>query len=184
MSGTSPTALDNYFDLPDRPGVEYSLLAGKLLEEAKPTFASGALHLQVSSLLIGLRDRWFPDLMISGRTDFVLGPATVQAPDVVVLRRSVFDAAPVFRGALRCAPDLAIEIVSPSESAADLDDKVANYLDAGTSTVWVIWPKRRHALAYHRGGLVQHVTSGQSLEAPEILHGAGIPLDEVFADQL
>jgi len=86
---------------------------------------------------------------------------------------------------MRCSPDLAVEIVSPNEVPANLDDKVGNYLASGTKTVWVLWPRRRHALAYHRDDSVQHVMAGQFLEAPEAVPGARVPIDEILlpADQ-
>jgi Uma2 family endonuclease len=184
MAAAALVTLDEYFDLPDKPGISCELIDGRLIEMAKPTFGHNAMGASFVYLLKIVCKRSFPDILISTDTEFILGSGTIQAPDVVLLRRSVYETATVYRGALRRAPDLAVEIVSPSESAADLDDKVANYLEAGTSTVWVIWPRRRHALAYHRGGTVQHVSAGQMLEAPEILPGGGIPLDEVFAESV
>jgi Uma2 family endonuclease len=181
MATATLLTLDQYFDLPDAAGLSYELIDGRVIEMSKPTFGHNAIGMRTGHLLTVVCERSFPDLMVSGDTNFILGPGTVQAPDVVLLRRSVLESAGVYRGALQCAPDLAVEIVSPNESSADLDDKVGNYLNAGTSTVWVIWPRRRHALVYHRDGSVQHVLPGQLLEAPELLPGTGISLDEVFA---
>ena len=133
-----------------------------------------------ASVLIPLCDSRFPELALSGNTEFVLSERTVQAPEVVLLDQRTLATAERYRDALRCAPDLAVEIVSPHETSANVDDKAGNYLDAGTKTVWVLWPRRRHALAYHRDGSVQHVMAGQFLEAPEVLPDARIPLDEIL----
>jgi Uma2 family endonuclease len=182
MTSEALFTLDQYFDVPDEPFAWHELLDGRLVELPKLYPIEQALLLpRLVRSLVNLCDRSFPGLLVTGRTGFILAQQTVQGPDMALVRRSVLEAAEVYRGALKCAPDLAVEIVFPTEASADLDDKVANYLAAGTSTVWVLWPRRRHALVYHRNGSVQHVTSGQLLEAPEILPGAGIPLDDVFA---
>ena len=86
-----------------------------------------------------------------------------------------------YRGALRCVRSLAVEIVSPSESSTDLDDKIAAYLDNGTKTVWVIWPKRRHAMLYHSDSAAIHVRISEYLESPELIPGVRILLDRLFA---
>ena len=83
----------------------------------------------------------------------------------MLLERQPLERAERHRGALLCSPTLAVEVV---------------YLAAGTKTVWVLWPQRRQALAYHRDGSVQHVMAGQFLEAPEVLPGARVPIDEIL----
>ena len=182
MTTTTDTllTLDEYFEIPDRPGVDFEMLNGEVVEMTKPSFEHNEIMARCMHLLIVLCKSRFPNLRVSGDTEFVLSPGTVQAPDVVLLDQQTFEAAERYRGALRCAPDLAIEIISPHETSAHVDDKVGNYLEAGTKTVWVLWPRRRHALAYHRDGSVQHVMAGQFLEAPEVLPGARIPLDEIL----
>ncbi len=172
--------LDDYFDLPDRPGVDFEMLDGEVVEMATPSFAHNEIMIRCGSFLSALCKNRFPNLRVSGHTSFALSERTVQAPDVVLLDQQSLETAESYRGALRCAPDLAIEIISPHETSAHVDDKVGNYLEAGTKTVWVLWPRRRHALAYHRDGSIQHVMAGQFLEAPEVLPGARIPLDEIL----
>ena len=182
MTTTTDTllTLDEYFEIPDRPGVDFEMLNGKVVEMAKPSFEHNRIMARCMHVLIVLCESRFPSLLVSGDTEFALSPGTVQAPDVVLLDQPTFETAGRVRGALQCAPALAVEIVSPHETSAHVDDKVGNYLEAGTQTVWVIWPRRRHALAYHRDGSVQHVIAGQFLEAPGVLPGARIPLDEIL----
>lgn len=69
------------------------------------------------------------------------------------------------------APELAVEIVSPSDSAEDLDQKVMQYLAAGSLSVWVVYPRTRkiHIHRAHSNPLV--VEENQFLEAPELFPG-------------
>lgn len=173
--------LDEYFDLPDEPGKVHELVGGRLIEMAKPTFEHNEVMAEGIVLLRLLCRERFPKLRVSADTEFVLNSGAVQAPDIVLLDQGKLAAAARYRGALKCAPDLAVEIVSRNESAEDLDEKVHSYLESGTKTVWVLWPRRRHAFAYHSDGSVQHVVAGEFLEAPGVLPGAKISLDEIFA---
>jgi Uma2 family endonuclease len=81
----------------------------------------------------------------------------------------------IFRG----APDLAIEVVSESESALDLRQKIQDYLDAGSKAVWAFYPKVRVIAVYDRTG-VKELRADQVLEAPEILPGFQAKVDEFF----
>ena len=172
--------IDEYFDLPDKPGVFYELLQGRLIEMPAPTVGHGAIQTRTGGVLDRICQERFPDLFVASHAGFLLAPDTVQAPDVCVLRWSVYETAEVYRGAVKGAPELAVEIVSSSESAADLDDKVAAYLAAGTKTVWVMWPKRRHVTVHHRSGEVKDAALGDFAEAPEVLPGIKIAVESLF----
>jgi Uma2 family endonuclease len=80
----------------------------------------------------------------------------------------------------RGAPDLALEVVSESESAADLRAKVRDYLEAGSKAVWLLYPDLRVVAVYTSHGVME-LFSGQVLEAPEILPGFRASVDEFFA---
>lgn len=68
---------------------------------------------------------------------------TVRAPDASFVRRDRLPTAGVGAGFLEMAPDLAVEVLSPSESHRDVAAKLADYRTAGTPLVWVIDPSAR-----------------------------------------
>ena len=74
-------------------------------------------------------------------------------------------------------PNLCVEVVSPSESALDLRDKVREYLDNGADTVWLIYLDRREAGIWERGGGVRVVTDTLTASC---LPGLEIPLSAVI----
>lgn len=88
---------------------------------------------------------------------------TVRAPDASFVRADRLPAGGlrVGDGFLRLAPDLVVEVLSPSEPASSLDEKLADYLAAGTRLIWVVGPRaparggalpvRPHAPARRRG---------------------------------
>ncbi len=77
------------------------------------------------------------------------------------------------------APDLAVEIVSPSDSATALARKVRQYLEAGTHTVWVVHRKTREVHVYEQGS-TRFLTEEQTLDAPELLPGFSTKVNELF----
>jgi len=67
-------------------------------------------------------------------------PDTVRAPDVSFVSRERIPADGVPEGFWNIAPDLAVEVISPSEQPDDVQDNVIDYLAVGTRIVWVIYP--------------------------------------------
>ena len=77
------------------------------------------------------------------------------------------------------APDLAVEVVSPTDSTKEILDKVANYLAAGT-VVWLIYPDKRQAKIYEPGQPVKTIIAEGVLDGGSVLPGFKLPLKDVF----
>ena len=67
------------------------------------------------------------------------------------------------------APDLAVEIVSPGDSATEVDEKVQLYLSNGTQLLWVINPRLRFAMVYRANGSVQRLQASDALDGENVL---------------
>ncbi len=101
-------------------------------------------------------------------------PDTVRAPDVAVISTDRLDTFDNQRGFFPGAPDLAIEVLSPSHRPGRVRGKIADYLDAGVSTVWTIDPGKRHVHAWHRSSQHDEGIVGEeitTLESPTLLPG-------------
>ena len=120
--------------------------------------------------------------LYSSDTGFVLreNPDIVRSPDVSFVRQERLPLPVTSGGFIRGAPDLAVEIRSPSQSPADLDRKVRQYLDNGADTVWVIYPRKKEAVIQDSSGASRTVTLDGFLEAPRILPGVRIALQDAF----
>jgi Uma2 family endonuclease len=77
-------------------------------------------------------------------------------------------------------PDLVIEVVSPSDSAAELIDKIGEYFEAGVRLVWVVYP--RPGLVYIHESVEKARVVGRSgvLDGGDVLPGLQLPLNELF----
>jgi Uma2 family endonuclease len=61
------------------------------------------------------------------------------------------------------APDLAIEVVSPGNDAAELDEKVNQYLACGSKEVWLFYPKTRSVMIHKPGGAARKLTGPDTI---------------------
>lgn len=71
------------------------------------------------------------------------------------------------------APNLAVEVISTHDREADIDEKVADYLDAGSDRVWVVRPRQRSVTVHRRGGDSHRYVVGDTLSSDD----AGFPVD-------
>ena len=78
------------------------------------------------------------------------------------------------------APDIAVEVISPSDSASHLQKKVGEYLDAGSHAVWVVYPDTREVHVFGPTGAVRVLKGADTLEIPDLLPGLSIPLAAIF----
>jgi len=83
-------------------------------------------------------------------------------------------------GFAELAPDLVVEVVSPSDRASDVASKAEMWLDAGVRLVWVVDPQARLAAAHHPGGLVTVLRADGVLDGEDVLPGFRLPLAPLF----
>jgi len=85
------------------------------------------------------------------------------------------------------APDLAVEVASPSQDAGDMAAKARTYLHGGTRLVWVVWPQSGHIDVWRPGNLAAPATTlhtGDTLDGEDVIPGFRHPVAAVFADPL
>jgi Uma2 family endonuclease len=79
-------------------------------------------------------------------------------------------------------PNLAVEIVSPTDRADDLMNKVTEYFCAGVERVWVIFPAQEHVYVYESPTAVRILTRADALQDEPLLPGFRLPLAAFFDD--
>jgi Uma2 family endonuclease len=114
-----------------------------------------------------------------------LGPGLVKIPDVGFIRQ---ERAGNLEGHMfEAAPDLAVEVISESESQEEVRDKAWLYLRAGSQIVWAVYPAGEYVEVYtldEDGALqVRNYSPGMTLEGGEVLPGLQIQVGEVFPAQ-
>ena len=107
-------------------------------------------------------------------------PDTVRAPDVLFLSHER-DALRTRRdGFLEVAPDLVVEILSPTDRPDAVRRKLDEYFAAGVRMAWVADPGTRTVRVYRSGGEPMTLAAGEVIAGDDVLPGFELPVDEVF----
>ena len=122
----------------------YELVRGRLVEVPVTGFKHGVIEINIV-LLLGqhVRRRRLGQLT-PGDAKHLLerDPDTMRQPDVAFIRAERLPPPVEWEAYGRVVPDLAVEILSPGNTAAEMRDKVAEYLRVGVRLVWVVDPER------------------------------------------
>jgi Uma2 family endonuclease len=164
--------------LPYEEGRRWELLEGALIRVSGPTPRHQRIVTRVLLILerhleaAGNRGRAYPD------TEFALSDRDRLRPHVSVLlpqkaRLIDPDVIPV-----PGAPDIAIEVISPTERALDSHQKVRTYLRNGTREVWQVYPKSQ-TIQIHLGETSHFLDSSQQLTT-SLLPGFASPVADLF----
>jgi Uma2 family endonuclease len=84
------------------------------------------------------------------------------------------------KGWARIAPDLAVEVVSPNETAYELDEKLGVYQKAGVPMICVINPNSRTVMIYRLDGSVSHLREDEARSGEDIIPGFRCPVREIL----
>lgn len=85
------------------------------------------------------------------------------------------------QGFLAGTPDLAVEVLSPSDDPVDVQQKVRDYLDAGARLVWLVAPQARTVTVYRSDGSARFVRGENALDGEDVLPSLVIPLAAMFS---
>ena len=105
---------------------------------------------------------------------------SVLAPDTAFIRKERLSPDLPDEGFCPIAPDLVVEVLSPSESLAAAHEKAREWLAGGATLVWLIDPKRRVVEVWRREGLVQTLRDDDTLSGEEVLPGFAFPVRELW----
>ena len=170
---------EEYASLPDTDLTE--LVRGRVIYLTKPKMKHGRIAMRIGSAIAAFVKEHKLGEVYAAETGFIAGrdPDSVRAPDVAFVRAEVV-ATHNEDEWLPHAPDLAVEVVSPSDRPTEVEDKVAMWLAAGGRAAWVIDPARRIAIIHHPDAAPQIVLENQDLRDDLVLHGFSMPLKAAF----
>ncbi len=179
MSTKTLLTADELEQMPDDDSVQIELDEGELITMPPAGGEHGYIGSGICSDLQIFAKKHKLGRVYSADTGFRLSRDTVRAPDVAFVRKQRIEAIHS-DGFMKGAPDLAVEIFSPSDSVRQLRRKVKQYLAAGCHTVWVVYPKRKQVDVHEASGVNRTVGGDEMLEAPELLPGFSIRVAELF----
>jgi Uma2 family endonuclease len=180
MSSATPITAEDLERLTP-PNMCSELVRGVMMVREPPGFRHGAVTMRLAKLVMDHVDRLDLGLVLAAETGFALArnPDTVRAPDVAFIRRERLpDPLPV--GFAELAPDLVVEVLSPGDRPGYVLAKVADWLSAGSTLVWVVDPTRRYARVYRADGSEVVVAEDGTLDGEDVLPGFNCRLSSLF----
>jgi Uma2 family endonuclease len=156
----------------------YELIDGELVEKPDMGAESGVVLGEVFFVLRTFLGNHPLGVAVTGEAGYCCfpdRPGQVRKPDVSVI---LCDPAAftVPRGHFRVVPDLVVEVVSPHDTVYDTDEKVHDFLRAGTKLVWVVNPVLRAVLIHRADGTLTRLQDPAELTGEDVLPGFTTPL--------
>lgn len=152
--------------------------------EVVPKPMPGKTHMILQRLLIRLFESFFPR---SRRYDFgqewrcTFGPKGAQrsfVPDFLYLP----GARTAFRETIFAPPQIAVEILSPGQSAGRLADKIMFYVANGVLLVWLIDPFERTIMVFMPGRSARTLHLDDTLDGDDVIPGFSVAVEDIFAE--
>jgi Uma2 family endonuclease len=107
-------------------------------------------------------------------------PDRVRAPDVAFVAAARLAGRDLEHGFFEGAPDLAVEVLSPGDRAAEVQAKAEEYLAAGARLVWVADPAARTVTVYRHASPPRVLRAGATLDGDDLLPGFALGIDGLF----
>jgi Uma2 family endonuclease len=172
--------LEEFQRLPESDHYLYELDAGLLVREPRPARAHGtAVVLMGKHLADYALERGG---VVTTETGYVLGedPDTLRGPDVAYTRHDPTPHRGDPAGFIRGAPDLAVEVLSPSNRWAEIRRKIDQYFTAGARMVWIVDPASRSVTVHPGPDRSQTVGPDGTLHGADVLPGFRMAVAELF----
>jgi Uma2 family endonuclease len=165
-----------------KQGRRCELVDGVLVEKAM-SYRAGILEAFIIMVLSNYNRQKRLGVITSASGEHQLRPNLVRLPDVGYAFWNRFpegritdDPAPLI------APDVAVEVLSPSNTRREMERKRREYFEAGTQVVWIVDPDKRTIEVYTAPEKFTELHEADTLEGGAILPGFSLSLKELFAE--
>lgn len=172
---------DELMAMPD-DGYQYQLIDGELVRMS-PSWpghsAIGASFVTALSNHVAQEDL---GVVFGADAGFLLGqnPDTVLSPDVAYIQHDHLPADPDQQGYWPVAPDLVVEVASPSDRRSAISEKVVRYQQVGVRLVVVVWPQTRSLTVYALGHEPVELKEDATFDGGEVLPGMQLLVADLF----
>jgi len=174
---------DELLVMPD-DGFRYELIKGELIRKPLRGHIQGRLSISVAAPLFQHVSANNLGIVYAAGTGFLIcqNPDTVRAPDVAFVTRQRAEQIRDTEGYWVGTPDLVVEVVSSADTFGYLEDKVAEWIEAGTRAVWVVSPTMHTVTIYRSLQKIEVLTKNDTLDGGDVVPGFQIPVADIFAE--
>jgi Uma2 family endonuclease len=167
---------DNY---PFEEDKRYELDEGGLIELSRPAYLHNRVLMRLSGeLFIYFKNNPSGEVLNSENL-YALSGSTRRSPDVAIIMGERRHALPGEK-VITIIPDIAVEVLSPSETPRMIHRKLKQYFEAGVKEVWLIDPESREAEIWTGPTLPDHTLSEVDPIVSTLLPGFALPLSDLF----
>jgi Uma2 family endonuclease len=181
MATVAPDPLQTLAGQSEPDGL-YEVIDGRIVEKSM-----GAYEYWLAGVIFGVLDRYaeahpIGRALIEMVFDFRPHIERERRPDVafVPFERWASDRRVPRARAWAVIPDLAVEIVSLTNSADEVAEKLEEYFQVGVRQVWVVYPRQAKIYVYHSTTAVQVLAPGDELEVGAVLPGFRLSVKDIF----
>jgi Uma2 family endonuclease len=179
-AGDRPLTIEEFERLPPD---EYrdELVRGWVVREPSPGVEHGGIVITLGTILANFIHTRQLGRVVSD-SGFILAeaPPTVRAPDIAFIAAARIPPSGLPARYFPGAPDLAVEVVSPSNSPKEIQAKVDDYLSAGTLAVWVVEPRTRTVVVHEAGQSPRTLGAEDDLSCAGVLPEFVVRVGEIF----
>ncbi len=173
---------DEFFEQYSHREGKFELVKGEVVEVKPPGEEHGEIAGNIAGEFYGYSRRYGTGRMgVETGHRLESAPDTVRGPDVYFSLSRRAGGRERSPGFVPGAPDIAVEVVSPSDTAPEVERKVAEYLAAGSQRVWLVYPASRSVAVHRADGSVATYGGDDVITDEELLPGFSLPLADIFA---
>lgn len=177
----TPADLEALQALPQNHDRRFELVLGEIVEVPRPSPLHAFVSGEIFAALLAYSKTHHAGFVFADSVSYELDDENVLAPDASFIAAARLPALP---DRLRLAPDLAVEVVSPSNRPRQMLNRVEVYLRFGAREVWVVDPVERVVDVYRQSApgrlLVETFTYEMTLSGGHVLPGLALPLSQIF----
>lgn len=179
---TTKISADQLFNMPD-DGNSYQLVKGELQQMTPPGGEHGIDTMNFGGLLFYHVKTNKLGKVFAAETGFLIArnPDTVRGPDVAFVCQQRIAEIGIPKGYWPGAPDLAAEVISPNDSYGEVEEKVLEWLEAGTKMVVVINPRKQTVSVYRSLTEVTILKASDTFSGADVVPGFSCPVAEIFS---
>ena len=172
---------DELLKLP-RGRFRYRLVKGELITMSPAGSEHGAIVVNLTVLLGQHVKANKLGIVFGAETGFIIeeNPDTVLAPDVAFISREHIPESGIPKKYWPGAPDLAVEVLSPGDTAREVEKKVSQWLAAGARLVWIVNPKRKSVTVHRASGDASTFSETDELDGEDVVPGFRCRVSEIF----
>ncbi|MDQ3322682.1 MAG: Uma2 family endonuclease [Acidobacteriota bacterium] len=163
------------------PFVEtHELIRGELYSIMPAGALHGLITNRISRFLANFVDEHSLGEIFAAETGFKLKNHSTVGADVAFVGRENLARFGVPDSFFPTAPDLAVEVISPSNTSEEISTKVEDYLSSGSRLVWIVYPKRKVVVVYRANNTVSFLHEPEEIDGEDVIPNFRLPLDKVF----